>query len=122
MGASFHSRGTGNNFAQFSGNSGLSGIIVLELEGLYNLSSILGSVLHSSHSGRLFGSRVVKESNPEVGGDVKFVESRDSKVLIGDSHLEVEVSTLGNVLETVLGHELDFSDFVGNSGLEFVVV
>ena len=106
-----HSQGgsTRDNLDELGGNTGLASAIVLDSKLFKNFSSVFGSVLHSGHTGGLLTGGVVEESNPEVGCNVKFVESGVRGVLVGNG-LVVELSEGQSLEEAIAGHELHFAD------------
>jgi len=114
-------RGTRDNLDQLSGNTSLTGTIVLNSKLVNELTSVLGGVLHSSHTSRLLRRGVVKNSQPKVGSDVQLIESGVRGVLVRDL-LVVELAIGHGGEETVTGHELNGTLVVGDGGDKLVVV
>lgn len=112
---------TRDNLDQLGGNTSLTGTIVLNSQLVDKLTSVLGSVLHSRHTGGLLRRGVVKESQPHVGGHVQFVKGGVGRVLVRDL-LIVELAVLHGLKEAFTRHNLNHAHFVGDGRQEFVVV
>jgi len=92
----------------------------LERELFQNFLGVLGGVLHRSHTGGLLRGRVVKEGNPQVGGDVQLVHGEVGGVLIGQGCVVQAAESHGSE-ETASGHKLHLANNSTNGGHELVV-
>lgn len=65
----FQGSGTRDNFNKFPGDHGLTGPVECESEFVNHLSSVLGGVVHSRHTRRLFGAGTFLQGVEEHGGE-----------------------------------------------------
>ena len=111
---------TGDNLDQLHGNSSLSCFVVLKVKLVENFLGILRCVLHCIHSSGLLRGGIVKETNPQVWGEIKLVKGWVRGVLIWKS-LVVELSELHRFDESLSWHKVHVSWDVGDGGLELVM-
>eukprot|EP00128_Syssomonas_multiformis_P013172 Colp12_sorted_trinity150504_noHs@35989 len=110
----FQRGSTRNNFNKLSGNDGLTSTVVGKVKLVNHLTSVLGSVVHSSHTRRLLRSGTLAHSVEEGGTEGELL------VALEDITLNLVLLQFLSVLDGLKREDGLLHGFVGNGGLELV--
>merc|ERR1711998_287593 len=113
--------GTRDNLNKLSGDRGLAGLVVLELEGIEDVLGIAGGIVHSSHLGGNLGGGVLQEGTEDDDSEVelsKGLKHLGALILGLEGEERVLVAALGDELEGGHIHGLWHLGHRGDEGVE----